>query len=167
MIQAEEEHMRRARGVKGTVKRRCGWRTRCLEEPRLERGQAAPDVAGMPGSGLALLCGHVCEGGLGDGSAHLGGGTALPMSLVILDLQSSGPCGKGAHCSPGPSAAPFQPFPQHLCFLLLRRMTAHRSSGSLGSTEASSRPPNTVDSAIFDLRVPELYRQSATYHQIN
>lgn len=77
------------------ARRSRGWR-----EVRLH-----PDEAEMPGSGLAILCGHVCEGGLGDGSAHLGGGTALPMSLVILYLQSSSPFGKGAHCSLGPSAA--------------------------------------------------------------
>lgn len=79
--------------------------------------------------------------------------------VVILDLQSSGPSSKDAHCSLGPATAPFQP--------VLRLMTAHRSSGSLGSKGASSHPPDTVDSAIFDLRVPELYRQSSTYHQIN
>lgn len=95
----------KGQGHEGMVRRQRGWWTCCLEEPRLEGGQAAPDAAEMPGSGLAFLCGRVCEGGLGDGSARLGGGTALPMSLVILDRQSSSPLGKGAHCSLGPSAA--------------------------------------------------------------
>lgn len=84
--------------------------------------------------------------------------------LGIQDHHSFGPSSKGAHGPLGPAAA--APFPATL-LQLLHLMTAHRSSGSLGSTGASGHPPDTVDPAVFDLCVPELYRRSSAYHQIN
>ena len=137
----------------------CEWTMSCVEVVRL-----AWEGPRMPGLWLAfMLWAGVHGGGLCD---------ALPIKEVgqprqglgIQDLLSFGPCGKGAHC---PWAPAQQPPSQQPWLLLFHLMTAHRSSGSLGSMGASSHPPDMVDSAVFDLRVPELYRQSSAYHQIN
>lgn len=77
------------------------------------------------------------------------------------------PSGKDIHQSPGPSAAPGAALSPAARLWLLRLMTAHPSSGSLDSSGACSHPLDVVDVAVFDLCVPELYRQSSTYHQIN
>lgn len=100
-------------------------------------------------------CGWLCP------FRRWGGPTRFSSALLQPRRQ-----GRSLLCSPDPPQPPSQPFPQQLCLLLLRLMTAHRSSRSLGSTGASSHPPNAVDSAIFDLHVPELYRQSISPDQL-
>lgn len=90
-----------------------------------------------------------------------GGPCGSSISLILL------PSGKDIHRSPGPSTVPgagLSPAARHW---FLRLMTAHPSSGSLSSSGACSHPLDVVDVAVFDLCVPELYRQSSTYQQIN
>lgn len=64
LIQAEEEHVQRGRRGKERVRRLSGWRTCCLEEPRLQRTRAAWEGPADLGIGWPFCHGHVCEGGL-------------------------------------------------------------------------------------------------------
>ena len=135
-----------------------------VEELRLEEAGLDQEGPQMPGLWWAFL--------LWAGMQGAGRVTAPPVQEVrephqglgIQDHRSFSPSSKGAHGPLGPSTA--APFPATL-LQLLRLMTAHRSSGSLGSTGASGHPPDMVDPPVFDLCVPELYRQSSAYRQIN
>lgn len=141
-------------GVKGMVRRECVEED-CLEEPRLERSRAGPKGLRCQAQGWPFCCGHVCEG------------ESCVWRFSVFTLRAPPAralTARWALRSPLPTLSLAARPP---ALLLLRLMTAHRSSASLGSSGASSHPPNAVDSAIFDLHVPELYRQSSAYHQIN
>ena len=141
----------------------CGGR-RCPGGGADAGGQAGPGGA----SNARLVAGLFCCGRFVHGAGCV---TAPPVQEVRephqgLGIQdrSFGPSSKGAHVPLGSATA--APFPATL-LQLLHLMTAHRSSGSLGSRGASGPPPDMVDPAVFDLCVPELYRRSPAYRQIN
>lgn len=149
-------------GTDGPASSLVGWGTCCVEEPRL--GEVGLDWEGSqrPVWGLSFCSGHVCM---------------MVCYVMALSLQEAGQPRWGLRDS-GSSflrplrqghsllAAPLcQPCPQQPKLLSLCLLTAHQSSGSLGSIGAYSHPPDMVDSTVFDLHVPELYRQSPTYYQ--
>lgn len=123
----------------------------CTEGLGLQRG-SKPFMRGLAFQLLASLQ----EGGLW-GCPAFGGGGRYPACLraVALDLRSCCLLARTFHCSPGPSTAPGTALSPAARLWLLRLMTAHPSSGSLGSSGACSHPPDTVDVAVFDLHVPE------------
>lgn len=140
------------------------WGTCYVEEPRL--GKVGLDWEGSqrPAWGQSFCSGHMC---------------VMVRCVTTLSLQEAGQPHRGLKDSGSSFLRPLrqghslmavplcQPCPQQPELLSLCLLTAHRSSGSLGSIGACSHPPDMVDSTVFDLHVPELYRQSSTYYQIN